>query len=311
MDLSALLASAQDAAGQGLLWSVMAIGLYISFKILDYADMTVDGSFALGGCVSAWAIAYQGLNPFFALFIAFFAGCVAGAVTGLLHTLLKIPPILAGILTMLALYSINQRILGQPNLSMSNEVTVFNAIGDKFNLSRMQQNMVIGVIAAAISIALLYWFFGTKLGTAIRATGNNENMVRAMGINTDVIKIIGLLLANGFVALSGSLVAQSQSYGDINSGVGAIVIGLASVIIGEVFFGKDKSFAVKLISVVVGSIVYRIIVAVVLQLGLQTNDLKLLTASLVALALGMQRVVKYLTDKKVSQKIGEEGEQNA
>lgn len=305
------LASIQDAAGQGLLWSIMGIGLYISFKILDYADMTVDGSFALGGCVSAWAIFYNGLNPFLALLLAFAAGCLAGAVTGLLHTKLKIPAILAGILTMLALYSINLRIMGQPNLSMSNADTVFSILGGVLPLSRTNLNIVVGAIAAALIIGLLYWFFGTKLGSAIRATGNNEKMVRAMGINTDIMKIIGLVLANGLVSLSGSLVAQSQSYGDVNSGIGSIVIGLASIIIGEVFLGRDRSFATKLIAVVIGSIVYRIIVAVVLQLGLQTTDLKLLTAALVVLALGIQRIAKWCADKKLSQKIGKGGEDNA
>lgn len=309
--ITAIAGSAQDAVGQGLLWSIMGIGIYISFKILNYADMTVDGSFALGQCISAWVIFIQGWNPYVALIMGFIAGCLAGVATGLLHTLLKIPAILAGILTMLALYSINLRILGQSNVAISYEDTVFQDVKNIISLSRAQLSVVVGVLTSIIIIIILYWFFGTKLGAAIRATGNNEHMVRAMGVNTNVIKIVGLMLANGFVALSGSLVAQSQAYGDVNGGIGAIVIGLASIIIGEVFFGRNRSFAVKLLSVVIGSIAYRLIVAIVLQLGLDTSDLKVFTAILVALALGIQRFARYLADRKIGDKISEGGEINA
>lgn len=279
-----VLLAIEGAISQGVLWGIMTLGVYITYKVLDYADLTVDGSFALGGAVSAVMIV-KGMNPFFSLFFAIFAGMLSGVVTGFLHTKLKIPAILSGILSMIALYSINIRIMGQANISLLGEDTIINSIGSGTSFSNNTISLIIGVVCSFIIITLLYWFFGTEIGSAIRATGNNEYMVRALGANTNTMKIIGLLLSNGLVALSGALVAQSQGYADVGMGTGTIVVGLASVIIGEVVFGKRFSFAYKLMAVVCGSIIYRIIIAVVLQLGMKSTDLKLLTAVIVALAL--------------------------
>ena len=284
------------AVAQGLLWGLMALGVFITFRLLDFADMTCDGSFALGGCVSAVFTVSMGMNPFFTLIIALAAGMVAGAVTGFLHTKLKIPAILAGILTMISLYSINIRIMGKSNTPLLGVDTVisivkapFEAIVTTMKSSTLQSYVTlgIGVIICAIIIVALYWFFGTELGSAIRATGSNEDMIRALGQNTDSTKIVALAISNGLVALSGAMVTQSQGYADVGMGQGAIVIGLASIVIGEVFVGKKASFMKKLSFIVVGSIIYRIIIAIVLQLGLNTDDLKLLTALMVVLALSI------------------------
>lgn len=283
------------AVSQGLVWSLMALGVYITFKILDIADMTCDGSFALGGCLSVTLTVGCGWNPFLSLIAGALAGMLAGVITGILHTKLKIPAILAGILTMISLYSINLRIMGQPNkpiLQVDTIVTLVKKIVPAGIAASMKDStlqtfvvIIIGLIFSIAMIVSLYWFFGTEMGSALRATGNNEDMIRALGQNTDTMKIIGLVIGNGLVGLSGALVAQSQSYGDVNSGKGAIVIGLASIVIGEVLFGKRKSFAMKLTSVVVGSILYKIIIAVVLQIGLKTDDMQLITAIIVAAAL--------------------------
>lgn len=276
----------QGAASQGVLWGVMTLGLYITYKVLDFADLTVDGSFALGGAVSATLIV-GGMNPFATLIAALLAGMLSGVVTGLLHTKLKIPGILAGILTMIALYSINIRIIGAANVPLLGETTVITTLTDHFSLSKNWAAILLGTAVAAMVIGALYWFFGTEIGCAIRATGSNEQMVRALGGSTDAMKIIGLALGNGLVALSGGLVAQSQGYGDVGMGTGTIVIGLASIIIGEVIFGARGNFAYRLMSVVLGSVVYRVIIAMVLRLGMRSTDLKLLTAIIVALALSI------------------------
>lgn len=279
-----ILLAMEGAISQGVLWGLMALGVYVTYKVLDYADLTVDGSFALGGAVSAILIV-KGMNPFTSLIFATLAGMIAGVVTGFLHTKLKIPAILAGILSMIALYSINIRIMGQANISLLGEETAISILARGLSLSNNTLSLIIGISFSIIVILFLYWFFGTEVGSAIRATGNNEYMVRALGSNTNTMKIIGLLLSNGLVALSGALVAQSQGYADVGMGTGAIVVGLASVIIGEVVFGKRFSFAYKLAAVVGGSVIYRMIIAIVLQLGLKSTDLKLLTAIIVALAL--------------------------
>jgi putative tryptophan/tyrosine transport system permease protein len=277
----------QGAAAQGVLWSIMTLGVYITFKILDFPDLTVDGSFATGGAVTAVLISH-GADSFLALLAALIAGMVCGFITGFLHTKLEIPGILAGILTMIALYSINIRIMGQANIPLLGISTIISVVTGLFpTLSVNIVSMIIGLVFAAVCIAALYWFFGTEIGCSIRATGNNEYMVRALGVNTDKTKIIGLVLSNGLVALSGAMVAQSQGYADVQMGTGTIVIGLASVIIGEVLMGNRFSFAYKLVSVVVGSVIYRVIIAVVLQLGLKSSDLKLLTAIMVAIALAI------------------------
>lgn len=301
MDISSFFFAILGATGQGLLWAVLALGIYITFKILNIADMTCDGSFALGGCISVTLIV-SGLNPFLSLLISILAGMLAGTVTGLLHTKLKIPAILAGILSMISLYSINLRILGQPNESLLKTDTIITlikkiipaSIMENIKYSTLNTIIVIGVgITFGIILCIvLYWFFGTEAGSALRATGNNEDMIRALGQNTDRMKILGLVISNGLIALSGGLVAQSQGYADVVMGQGAIVIGLASIVIGDVFFGRSISFVSKLISVIVGSVIYRVIIAIVLQLGLNNNDQKLFTAIIVAIALAVPTIKK-------------------
>lgn len=281
-----VLLAMQGAVSQGILWGIMTVGVYLTFKVLNFPDMTVDGSFALGGAVTAVLIV-NGMNPFLTLPFAILAGMVAGAVTGFLHTKLKIPGILAGILSMIALYSVNVRVMGRANTPLLGEDTVVSLMANYLPFSKTMITMIIGLIFSSIVIAVLYWLFGTEIGAAIRATGNNEYMVRALGANTDRMKIAGLFISNGLVALSGALVAQSQGYADVGMGIGTIVIGLASVIIGEVIFGERFSFAYKLMSVLIGSVIYRVIIAVVLQLGLKSTDLKLFTAILVAIALSI------------------------
>lgn len=274
----------QGAVSQGILWGIMALGIYLTYRILNVSDLTVDGSFALGGCTCA-ALITAGMNPYLAVVAAIAAGMAAGFVTGILHTKCEIPAILAGILTQIGLYSINLRIMGRSNTPLLKVPTIFKGLVEATGLSQNWVSLIVGLIFTMVLIIFLYWFFGTEIGSAIRATGNNENMVRSLGMNTNTHKVMGLAISNGLVALSGALVTQSQGYADVKQGTGAIVIGLASIIIGEVIFGRKTSFGTKLISVVVGSIIYRIIVAVVLQLGLNTDDLKLLTALLVAAAL--------------------------
>jgi putative ABC transport system permease protein len=281
-----ILLAVQGAVSQGVLWGIMAVGVFITFKVLDFPDLTVDGSFALGGSVSAVLIV-GGMNPLLSLGIAFAAGAGAGIVTGILHTKLKIPGILAGILSMIALYSVNIRVMGRANTPLLGITTLMSRIRDGAGLSITAASLIAGAVFCAVIIGALYWFFGTELGSAIRATGSNEKMIRALGVDTDKMKITGLLLSNAFVALSGALVAQSQGFGDVQMGVGAIVIGLASIIIGEVFFGWARPFWAKLLACVFGSIIYRIIIATVLQLGLKSTDLKLLTAVIVAIALSI------------------------
>ena len=292
---------------QGILWGIMALGVYITFKILDFADMTVDGSFALGGCTCAILIS-NGLNPMLCLLISFLVGMVAGLLTGVLHTKLKIPGILAGILMMLALYSINLHIMGGPNRPLlRSDVTIMNQINDMFHLkdtlgdnATSVSSLIAGILFSVVIIAALYWFFGTELGSAIRATGDNEKMARAQGVNTDSMKILALMLANGLVALSGGLVCQQQRFGDVSMGIGAIVIGLASIIIGEVIFGYRFKFWYCLMGVLLGSVIYRIIIAIVLQMGMKSQDMKLFTAIVVALALSVPVLKSKIFKKKIA-----------
>lgn len=269
---------------QGLLWALLAIGVYITFRVLDIADLTVEGSFPLGAAVAATLLT-AGAHPVTAIIAAAIAGMLSGVVTGFLCTKLKIPALLAGILTMIALYSVNLRIMGKANLPLLSTDTIFSifTIG---SMDKATTTLAIGAIIVFIVAVINYWFFGTELGAAVRATGYNPHMIRANGINTDIMVVLGLLLSNGLVAISGALVAQSNGFADVGMGVGTIVIGLASVIIGEVLFGT-RSFKNCLISVILGSIVYRAVIALVLQMGMPPNDLKLFTAILVALALSM------------------------
>lgn len=285
------------AVSLGLLWAIMTIGVYITYRILDIADLTVEGSITTGGSIAAVAIT-NGLSPALAVFLAMLGGMAAGFITALLHTKLKIPALLSGILTMIALYSVNLRIMGKSNIPLLRVNTVYTAI-ENFGLNRQIAVMILGVVIVAGFIGILYWFFGTEIGCAIRATGNNPQMVRAQGINTNTTIIIGLIISNGLVSVSGALIAQSQSFSDIQMGIGSIVIGLASVIIGEVLFGK-KNFFSRLIGLALGAITYRIIIAFVLQLGMSPNDLKLFTAITVAIALSLPVFRSYLAPIKKS-----------
>lgn len=305
--MASLLSAMEGAAIQGILWGILAVGVFLTFRVLDFPDLTVEGSFAVGGSVAAILIT-KGMNPFVVLLFSMLSGMVAGVVTGLLHTVLKIPGILAGILTMIACYSINIRIMGQANTSLIKQLKftdIMNSMISKLlpNVSAAQitsiSSALVGIAITLLIILVLYLFFGTEIGAAIRATGNNESMVRALGVNTDTMKVLGLLLSNGLVALSGGLVAQQQGYADVQMGVGAIVIGLASVIIGEVVFcHKDHSFGYKMMAVVFGSVIYRVIIALVLRMGMKSTDLKLLTAVIVAIALGLPVVIRKGKEKQ-------------
>ncbi|KXL54479.1 autoinducer 2 import system permease protein LsrC [Anaerotignum neopropionicum] len=282
MNVIALMKALPGSVAQGLIWGLLAMGVYITYKVLDYADLTVDGSLCTGGAVAVMMM-LAGYHPFLALVGATIAGMLAGLVTGVFHVTFGIPAILSGILTQLGLYSVNMRIMGKSNQAIS---------VDKYNLLLSLRNIPKAIFVASIScvivIVILYWFFGTELGRSIRATGNNENMSRAQGINTKTMKIIGLMLSNGLVGLSGALYAQYQGNADVNMGRGAIVIGLAAVIIGGVLFGKlFHNFAFRLVGVVFGAILYFVVITIVLQLGLETTDLKLVSALIVAVFLAV------------------------
>ena len=294
------------AVTQGFLWSIMAIGVYISYRILDISDLTSEGSFTLGAATMA-ALIVMGVNPFIATVMAAIAGAIAGFITGTLHTKLKIPTLLSGILVMTGVYSVNLRIMGKANISLNQSETMLTILKDKItaifpaltDIMTRERDVAIfvGVIGAALVIFLVWWLMNTEFGYAIRATGNNEKMIRASGVNTNTTKVVGLMLGNGLVALSGALVGQYNGYADVGMGIGAIVIGLASVIIGEVFFGR-KHLLLSLIGIVVGSIIYRLIVAIVLQAGLPANDMKLFTAILVAIALALPMLKDSILAKK-------------
>ncbi len=288
--MGGIIAAIPGATAQGLVWGVMALGVYVTYKLLDIADLTVDSSLCTGGATSAVLI-LMGMHPLLSLVFAVFAGMLAGLVTGFLHTRLRIPAILAGILTQLGLYSINLRIMGKSSVALLRQPVVIS-------LGNIPMALLIGVLVAAAVVAVMYWFFGTELGCAIRATGNNRKMVRAQGVNTDTMKIIGLVLSNGLVGLAGGLLAQYQGSANINMGRGAIVIGLAAVIIGEVIFGARFNFAYQLGSIVAGSVIYQIVIAFVLQLGLSTEDLKLFSAVTVALALSVPALQKKFLKSK-------------
>ena len=301
MNILSIFGAAQGAVAQGLLWGIMTLGVYLTFRILNIADMTCDGSFALGGSTCAILVT-KGVNPLLAVLISFLTGLVAGLATGLMHTKLKIHEILAGILSMIALYSINIRIMGRSNTPLLGVQTVMTKMQAQFGITPNIASFIVGIIFGIALIAALYWFMGTELGSCIRATGNNEKMVRAMGVDTDKMKLLGLMLSNGLIALSGALVAQQQGYGDVGMGTGAIVIGLASIILGESifsYFNKRFAFYVTLLSILLGSVVYRLIIAVVLQLGLKSSDLKLLTAIIVVIALAIPVAKAKITKKSL------------
>ena len=302
MELLKLFNALPGAVSQGVIWGLMAIGVYITYRILDVADLTVDGSIATGGAVAAMLI-IAGCNVWVALLAAFLVGMLAGFVTGVFHTFMGIPAILSGILTQLALYSINLHIMGnKANVALS--VNKYNLLISSRNARAvgLENPLIVLVLFTVALIALLYWFFGTERGCSLRATGANQNMARAQGINTNFDKVLGLMLSNGIVALSGGLLTQYQGFADVGMGRGAIVIGLAAVIIGEVVFSKIfHNFALKLLAVSLGAVIYYIVIQVVLWLGLNTNDLKLLTALVVALFLATPYwKAKYFTKKRES-----------
>ena len=303
--MSGFLASLPGACAQGIIWGIMAVGVYLTFKVLDLADLTVDGSFGTGGAVLV-VCTIAGMNIWLAMLLAFLAGCIAGLVTGILHTKFGIPAILAGILTQLALYSVNLRIMsGRANVALN-----IDEYGILVSLRYIPKSILVGGAFALVIIGLLYWFFGTEVGAGVRATGCNEAMARANGINTGFNKVLGLVLSNGIVALSGGLLAQYQGFADINMGRGAIVIGLAAVIIGDVIFGKlFKNFALRLLAAVLGGVIYYIVIQLVLQMGLNANDLKLFSALVVALFLGVPYWKGQLSAKHVKTNKG--GKDNA
>ncbi len=281
---------------QGLLWGILALGVYLTYRVLDIADLTVEGSYPLGAAVGVSFIAGGG-SPVAAVVLAFLAGSVAGIVTGLLHTKLKIPALLAGILTMIGLYSINIRVMGdKSNVSILRMDTIYTFF-ENFGLGKNESILVCGLIFVVVLIGFLYWFFGTEIGAAIRATGCNKQMIRAQGVDTDITIILGLLISNGMVAMAGALIGQSQGFADVGMGTGTIVIGLASVIIGEVLFGT-RNFMNWLLAVVGGSIVYRVVIAVVLKMGMNQNDMKLLTAIIVVVALAMPLIKEKISSAK-------------
>ena len=303
--MSGFLASLPGACAQGIIWGIMAVGVYLTFKVLDLADLTVDGSFGTGGAVLV-VCTIAGMNIWLAMLLAFLAGCIAGLVTGILHTKFGIPAILAGILTQLALYSVNLRIMsGRANVALN-----IDEYGILVSLRYIPKSILVGGAFALVIIGLLYWFFGTELGAGVRATGCNEAMARANGINTGFNKVLGLVLSNGIVAMSGGLLAQYQGFADINMGRGAIVIGLAAVIIGDVIFGKlFKNFALRLLAAGLGGVIYYIVIQLVLQMGLNANDLKLFSALVVALFLGVPYWKGQLSAKHVKTNKG--GKDNA
>ena len=300
MQIMSLITALPGAAAQGLIWGIMAIGVYITFRILDIADLTVDGTLCTGGAVCIMMM-LSGHNVWVSMLAATGAGLLAGLATGIFHTFMGIPAILAGILTQLSLYSFNLKIMGKANQAIN---------VDKFNLlvslrrvkgvALTQNTLFIVAIMIAILIAVLYWFFGTELGCSLRATGCNPSMSRAQGINTDRNKVLGLMLSNGLVALSGALLTQYQGFADINMGRGSIVIGLAAVIIGEAIFSRIfRNFALKLLSVVFGSILYYLVLQIVIWMGIDTDLLKMLSALVVALFLAFPYWKgKYFTKAK-------------
>jgi len=276
---------------EGLVFGFVAIGVYLTFRVLGFPDLTVDGSFALGAAVAAVLIV-QGVSPFLATLAAFGVGLCAGLATSLLNTKLRIPALLAGILVMVALYSINLRIMGGANVSLLREVTIFDQVSEFLGMStRIAYQLVVAGVLAVIVFFILNWFLRTEIGLALRATGDNEQMVRGFGVNTDMTTILGVSISNGLVALGGAVVAQGQGFADVGMGIGMIVMGLASVIIGEALF-RPKGVARLLLAALGGTFIYRLVISVALRLGMAPGDLKLITAVLVIIALAIPYVQK-------------------
>ncbi len=292
-----------DSIALGILYGIMGLGIYLTYRVLSFADLTVDGSFTLGGAISAVYVA-AGVPPIFAILFATVGGLLAGLVTGILHTKFKIPDLLAGILCQFALYSINLRIMGKANFSLLNFTKLFDQV-QNWGIPSRFVDLVVGIVFAVVLVVLIYCFFGTEIGCALRATGNNPDMVKAMGTNTKAMIILGLSVGNGLVAMSGALIAQQQGYADIQMGVGTIVIGLAAIFIGEVLFSKRTYFH-RLFGVIIGSIVYRIIISLVIKLSLtlnigielSPNDMKFFTAVIVVIALVLPTIKSSVQAKK-------------
>lgn len=280
-----------SAIGQGLLWATLGIGLFLTFRILDFPDMTVEGTFPLGAATGVTLIA-QGMNPLLASLLAALAGALAGLVTGLLYTKGKVPILLAGILTMTAIYSINLRIMGQANRSLLGVKTIFSGIG----LDQLPPNyaaVLIGTVVIAIITILVAIFLQTELGQAFIVTGDNRTMARSLGINTDSMTILGLMISNALIAFAGSLVAQNNGFADVNMGIGIIVVALASIIIGEVSYPGNLSITNRLITIIIGSILYRFVLVIVLAIGFSANDLNLFSAVILGLALILPQLRKF------------------
>jgi putative ABC transport system permease protein len=293
MDIMNWLGALPGAGAQGIIWGLMAIGVFVTYKVLDFADLTVDGSMVTGAAVCA-VLMTAGVNVWIALLVAMIAGMVAGFITGIFHTVLGIPAILAGILTQLMLWSINLTIMGRANIALPSRQ--LNLLLDS---KEVYTALVILAVFSAVLIVALYSFFGTEMGAALRATGNNQNMSRAQGINTKAVQVLGLVISNGIVALSGALLAQYQGFADINMGRGAIVIGLAAVIIGESLIShRTAGYIVRLITVIIGGIIYFVVYQTVIFLGLDANLLKMLSALVVAVFLGFPYVKKTYFKKK-------------
>ncbi|SFC59542.1 putative ABC transport system permease protein [Alkalibacterium subtropicum] len=284
-----------SSISQGLLWAIMAIGVYLTFRILNVADLTAEGSFPLGAAVST-SLIVTGVAPWLSVLIALLGGMAAGLISGLLYTKWKIPALLSGIITMTGLYSINLRIMGQANISLLGEGTLIRTV-ESFGLNKTNAVLLVGSIAVGLVILALHMFFHTEVGLAIRSTGDNNEMSEANGIRTNVMKVIGYMLSNGLIAMSGALLAQNNGYADISMGIGTIVIGLASIIIGEVFF-RNLSIAKRLMTVVLGSVIYRLLILIVLQMNVNPQDLKVFSAILLALALRLPAVQNRLSKPK-------------
>lgn len=299
-----------SSISQGLLWSIMAIGVYLTFRILDVADLTAEGSFPLGAAIST-SLILNGVAPWISILAALFGGMIAGFISGFLYTKWNIPALLSGIITMTGLYTINLRIMGQANVSLLGKDTVIRTI-QAFGLSKTNAVLIVGGLAVGLVILILHLFFQTEIGLAIRSTGDNNEMSEANGIRTNVMKVIAYMLGNGLISLSGALLAQNNSYADISMGIGTIVIGLASIIIGEVMF-RNLTLAKRLITIVIGSIIYRLLIQIVLGfnvLGFNVNpqDLKLFTAILLALALRLPAIQEKVSKRFPRKHIAESKE---
>lgn len=283
-----------SSISQGLLWSIMAIGVYLTFRILDVADLTAEGSFPLGAAIST-SLILNGIAPWLSIIAALFGGMIAGFISGFLYTKWKVPALLSGIITMTGLYTINLRIMGQANVSLLGYDTVIRTV-QSYGLSKTNAVLIIGSLTAGLVILILHLFFQTEIGLAIRSTGDNNEMSEANGIRTNVMKVLGYMLGNGLISLSGALLAQNNGYADINMGIGTIVIGLASIIIGEVIF-RNLTLAKRLITVVIGSIIYRLLIQIVLGMNVDPQDLKLFSAILLALALRLPAIQEKISKR--------------